>query len=237
MMVGGIMGGRGDVDIQRDVFHPVRTTWQQTIRHAAGWTIAYLCAILTLALLIWFFWDLEQLGRIIEKIWILLLVPIPIIFGVCFGRMSRLYYAVVIKNPRWPPPLSQVNPLETGFGSAYNFPTFEPEQPAIIVHQIEGTVHNGNGQSKHHRLNTSSPDEWQRFAKWLTLDSVLLRCRFSVRAARRFGVPSEEFDNLQKAWERIGFAERTSRAPNAHYKLTEAGFVWMQELANTPLLD
>jgi hypothetical protein len=230
-----VMGSRGDVDIQRDVFHPVKTTWQQTIRLALALTIGYVCLIVIVSLGIlswagfaWWWWLVRYLAE-----W--LLIPPVVIFGYSFIRAAVLYYAVVVKNPRWPGPLAQADPLAVGYTSAYNYPTYEPEQPDVVVHQFEGSVKNGNGQSKHHRLNTSHPDEWQAFAKLLTADLRILRCRFSVRAARRFRVPEDEFDNLQKAWARIGFAERTSRATNAHYKLTSYGFEWMREFANTPL--
>jgi hypothetical protein len=231
----GVFGSRGDVDIQRDVFHPVKTTWQQTVRLALAWTIGYLCLIVILSLIIlawlgfdWWWWLIRYLAE-----W--LLIPPVVAFGYAFVRAAILYYAVVQKQPRWPPPMAQVNPLEVGFGSAYRFPVYEPEHEERVVVQFEGSIHNGNGQSKHHRLNTEYPNEWQRFARHLTADMKILRYRFSFRAARRCGVPEDEFDNLQKAWERIGFTERTSQAQNAHYKLTDWGFEWMRGFAATPL--
>jgi hypothetical protein len=235
MTFGPGIGARGDVGIEHINFHPVKTTWQQTIRMALGLTIGYVCLLLAAVLIIAYGWGWALVWWLIRYLLEMLLVTPVIIWGYSFVRAVYLYYAVVQKSPNWPPPQSQVDPLASGIVDAYHFPTYEPEQPDVIVHQFEGSVKNGNGQSKHHRLNTSHPDEWQAFAKLLTADLRILRCRFSVRAARRFRVPEDEFDNLQKAWARIGFAERTSRATNAHYKLTSYGFEWMREFANTPL--
>ena len=234
-------GSRGDVGIEHIHFDPVKTTWQQTVRLALGLTIAYLCLFLIVTLVILFGWGWSWWWWLFRYLIEVLLIPVPVFWGVAFVRAVHLYYAVVQKSPNWPPPQSQVNPLETGIVSAYDFPVHEPEHEDRVVVSFEGTITddgNGGKTSRHWRLNTEYPEEWQRFAKALSGPLPFLRCRFSVREARSFGVPDEEFSALRDGWLRTKvhpMAYRTSTKRNAHTRLTRWGLAYMRELARTPL--
>ena len=232
-------GPRGEAEITHTSTETnVLIPWRITIRIG----LVCVCAVLCLYLLIWGIWwgvngrHLMPIIKHLWKWWLAWLLPVVFAFVAPFPFLVYFDYWPKLQNANWPPPWSQQSPA-LGFYNAYTMPQEEGDNtPQIPEVAFNGSISGGiDGRtSKHWRLKTACPVEWQRYARALT-GPKLLRPRFSVRAARWFQVDESEFDNLALGWESIGLVERTSRAPNAHRRLTDWGQEYMSRLANTPL--
>ena len=236
-----IIQPKGESEITRTSTETnVLIPWQITTRIGFVCVAVLLCVYLT----IWGVWwmaaghDLEPLMRHLVRWWMAWLLPPVFAFVSPFVALVIYDYLPRLKNANWPPPYAQVDP-GYGFFDAYHMPRDEPDEPQVFNVSFEGTIHeprgNGHGStSKHWRLKTAHPHEWQRYARALS-GPLLLRPRFSVRAARRFGIPDDEFTSLAEGWARSRFAQKTSDAPNAHTRLTKWGREYMAELAASPI--
>jgi hypothetical protein len=234
------IGPRGEVEVTRTSTETnVLIPWRITLRVG----IVAGCMVLCLYLLIWAIWwiaagrDATSLIKHLWNWWPIWILPPFFAFVAPFPLLVVFDYWPKLQNANWPPPWQQQEP-GAGFFNAYNMPREESKEPRVVEVAFNGSVSGGeNGRtSKHWRLKTGCPHEWQRYARALT-GPKLLRPRFSVRAARHFKVIEDEFTNLSHGWSQIGMAERTSDAPNAHTRLTDWGFEYMRSLATCPIPD
>lgn len=231
-------GPRGEVEVTRTSTETnVLIPWR--IAQRIG--VVCVCVVLCIYLIIWSVWwaiadrDLTPVVKHLWKWWLAWLLPVLFSFVFPFIALVVFDYWPKLQNANWPPPFSQQDP-NAGFFNAYNMPRDEDHEEPTPEIAFNGSISGGvDGRtSRHWRLKTDCPVEWQRYARALT-GPRLLRPRFSIRAARFFRVIEDEFVNLSRGWVAIGFAERTSSATNAHTRLTEWGEAYMRELASTPL--
>jgi len=229
-MVGEGFGSRGEIERKtHDNESQVLIPWRLTIRRGIIGTLLYL-GVWAVVFLVWLkvsTW--RSWVSFLDAWWSIILIPVVPIWCWKLYLLNRQNYAPKIENDNWPPPWGQANPMDTGFFGARDMPYNEPEQPEIIEHVFEGSISNDHGTSKHWRLRTNAPDAWARYARALTRWTI--KPRFSVRSARFFRVPEQEFTNLVRGWLTIDLAEKTSPAPNAHIKLTAWGNEYMERLA------
>jgi hypothetical protein len=192
---------------------------------------------LVLYLFIWGVWmlivdlDITPWVTHMRRWWIAWVLPLVAGYVAPFVLLLVFDYVPKMLNSGWPLTSAQYQPLEAGALTFWNLDKrrYGPEEPDTRQVRFEGSISNGNGKSLHYRLATTAPESWQRYARALT--QGLIKPRFSVRAARFYRVPDQEFSNLQRGWVAIGFAEKTSPAPNARTRLTEWGTAYMERLA------
>lgn len=161
----------------------------------------------------------------------LFLWPIPLVLEWFAPVLILIVFNLVPKllNDEWPPAYGQADPAG-GEGRTFWQWLFgrrergegEEDGPRKIV--VEGVVRGGNGETRT-RFETEYPERWQRYLRALVSGSPMLRPGFSVRAATSilFRVPREEFVEVSDQWVRIGYAAKTSGAPNARRYLTAKG--------------
>ena len=258
MTTGGGFGSRGEIEITHgDTESRVLIPWRIAIRQ-----VVIICiGVLVIYALIWIVWITTLLctyapaesprngwalwwlttRHVIETLWhhysrwfMVWLAPFVLAPVLPLYRLYRHNYAPKIKHDGWPPPFAQVKLSDVGALTWENADD-ALTKPQVTSVEFNGSISNGDGKSLHWRLKTGAPNQWQRYARALTQPPKWLRARFSIRAARLFGVPDQEFTNLQQGWLSIGYAERTSAAANAHAKLTAWGESYMRELARTEL--
>ena len=227
---------RGEIETKRsNTETEVLVPWRIASRMAR----VAVALVLTLYLFIWGTWLLSNdmhagpLFAHLRRWWLAWVFPLVAGYVAPYGLLVWFDYIPKLRNANWPPPWAQAMPLETGFFDAYHMPYQRQEDagPRTVEHVINGSIAAGEGKSYHWRLATAEPEAWKRFAVALTRPPAWLRAKPSVRAARAFGVPEQEFTNLVHGWISIGFAERTSDAKNAHVRLTDRGAAYMRALA------
>jgi len=220
----------GDVSLQQDKFDQVKTVWRLTIRYASGRTIAYICVLGIVALLLSLWRGWAFVWWLVQWTYEVLICVLLAIWAHSFRKVSREYYAVAIRNPAWPLPYSQVDPHLAGVTGARDFPTLDgPMEQQEVVHRFKGTVVLPNGGSRLAEIETTTPDLWLRYAQALT--RRLFPVKFSGNVAEHV------FHIYRPEWQRIAdsmcsnqMAYKTSYAENAHVHLRESGKEWFRSM-------
>ena len=193
---------------------------------------------LVLYVVIWAIWSQvngQNFGQIIDHLrrrWIIWALFIPIGAVVPFIVLVIYDYHPKLLNSGWPFTTAQYSPEKRGAPTFYgmNKMRTDKEAPQVIEHVFEGTISNGEGQSKYWRMKTKAPAAWKRYARALTRRGI--NPRFSVREAKKRGIPEKEFVKLAQGWCTNEMAKKTSHAKNAHTKLLDWGKAWLERMAD-----
>ena len=117
----------------------------------------------------------------------------------------------------------------------------DADTETTIIHEIRGTVTDERGHEWRTKWVTKYPKRWRRYCRALSMEPAILRPAFSVNVATNsfFRIPRSEFSSLSDHWIVIGYAKKTSDAPNAKRYLTDKGLAfchsWAQGDGTTPL--
>lgn len=228
---------KGETEITRTSTETmVLIPWRVAVRSGR----IVVAGLLVLYLVVWGVWMLANGMNFapwlvhMRRWWIAWALPLVTGYVAPFFVLLAFDYVPKMLNSGWPLTSAQYHPLESGQLTFWNWNSrrYVPDEPDTRLIQFEGSISNGNGKSLHYRLATTAPEAWQRYARALTRG--MIKAPFSVRAARWYKVPEQEFTNLANGWTSMspGFAEKTSPSPNAHRRLTEWGRAYMERLAD-----
>jgi len=222
---GGGFGSRGEIEhtrtnVETQVRIPMMLWFRGfALRSAIIWGVV-VCILLAWWMLYdgpfirWYrysFWNrdlapcwLQLALRFARRVWPLIGIAEIVMFGMWTHSFLRDYIRPKIKNPNWPPPYAQADPLEAGAAGWYDWPVYDDEEPEQPVQRrvIEIQEKSNNGKTLKIAWLPDTP-EMLAFAK-----CVLNGGDFTERDAQRCGIEVPTFrDEIRDVFIDRGWAQ------------------------------